>query len=121
MSLAQLQIRLLRNIGSDDVINISPVVDTFKLSYIDGQTNSHHFFYANHEEIVRYVEDLFYLLVDDNDPFVKIQFTFPCFPSVIYKIPEFDVSHIRRTIRDRLIATLNNWPEKLRSVVHGIF
>jgi hypothetical protein len=121
MGVAQLEIRLLRNTGDDDIIKISPVVDAFKLSYIDGMTKSHHFFYANHEEIVSYVEDLFYLLVDDSDPFVKIQFTFPCFPSVMYKIPDFDVSHIRRTIRDRLIATLNNWPENLRSTINGIF
>jgi hypothetical protein len=47
MGLAQLEIRLLRNTGDDDIIKISPVVDAFKLSYIDGMTKSHHFFYAN--------------------------------------------------------------------------
>jgi len=121
MSIARLEIRLLRkNDAEDDIISVIPVVDSFKLSYIDGISNIHHFFYANEEEVVNYVEDLFYLLADDNEPFNYIQFTFPCFPAVIYKIPEFNMSHIRRTIRDRLKAVLNNWPEKFRSISSGI-
>jgi len=108
-------IHLLRNTGKDDVITISPSIDLFKISYLDGVSNVRHFIYANENDCVRYVEDLFYLLVDDTDPFTKIQFTFPCFPSVIYKVPDFDTDIIRRTIRDRLIATLVNWPEQVRS------
>lgn len=105
-------IHLLRTAGQDDVIKISPSLDLFKISYTDGNTNYSSFFYANQEECIRYVEDLFYLLVDDAEPFSRIQFTFPCFPAVIYKVPEFDTSVIRRTVRERLAATLHNWPER---------
>jgi len=121
MSAVPLEIRLLRKEGSDDIICISPVVNAFKISYTDGVAKSNHFFYANDQEVVRYVEDLFYLLVDDIDPFTSIQFLFPCFPSVLYKIPDFDMSHIRRTIRDRLVATLYNWPERFRSTAMGFY
>ena len=121
MSTAQLEIHLLRKTGHDDIITIHPVMDTFKISYSDKSVNNvAHFVYANEEEVVRYVEDLFYLLVDDHDGFTHIQFSFPCFPAVLYKIPEFDTIVIRRTIRDRLIATLSNWPEKFRSQQLGI-
>lgn len=106
-------IHLLRESGGDDVINIVPSLDLFKISYRDNGSHSS-FVYAGVEEVVRYVEDLFYLLPDDSAPFKSIQFTFPCFPQVIYKIQEFDTSVIRRTIRDRLVATLMNWPEKVR-------
>ena len=121
MSGVPLEIRLLRKVGNDDIITISPVVDSYKITFNDGLSKSTHFFYANGQEVIRYVEDLFYLLVDDIDPFTSIQFLFPCFPSVMYKIPDFDMSHIRRTIRDRLVATLHNWPERFRSVSMGIY
>ena len=121
MSSVSLEIRLLRKVGNDDVISITPVVDSYKITYNDGHSNSIHFFYANQQEVVRYVEDLFYLLVDDIDPFTSIQFLFPCFPSVLYRIPDFDKSHIRRTIRDRLVATLQNWPERFRSISMGMY
>jgi len=105
-------IHLLRTVGQDDIIKISPSLDLFKITYTDRNTGHSSFFYADTEECIRYVEDLFYLLVDDVDPFSKIQFTFPCFPAVIYNVPEFNTTVIRRTIRERLAATLHNWPEK---------
>lgn len=115
--MSSIEIRLLRR-GQlavlDDVIKITPSIDLFKILYKDGQTGYASFFYATELDCVRYVEDLFYLLVDDTDPFASIQFSFPCFPSVMYKIPDFDTDVIRRTIRERLVSTLHNWPERFR-------
>lgn len=105
-------IHLLRTVGGDDVIKISPSLDLFKITYTDRNSGYSSFFYANEAECVRYVEDLFYLLEDDAEPFSRIQFTFPCFPAVIYNVAEFNTTVIRRTIRERLAATLYNWPEK---------
>jgi hypothetical protein len=107
-------IHLLRNnAAADDVIKISPSLDLFKITYSDRSSGHSSFFYTDAAECIRYVEDLFYLLEDDADPFAKIQFTFPCFPAVIYNVPEFNTTVIRRTIRERLAATLHNWPEKM--------
>lgn len=118
---APLEIFLVRKNGSDDTIFITPVVDSFKVMYTDTRCKTTHFFYANESEVMRYVEDLFYLLTNDSDPFHAIQFSFPCFPSVMFKIAEFNTVAVRKTIQDRLYDTLVNWPEKFRSASLGIF
>ena len=105
-------IHLIRSVGQDDVISISPSLDLFKITYTDRNAGYSSFFYANETDCVRYVEDLFYLLGDDAEPFSRIQFSFPCFPAVIYNVSDFNTTVIRRTIRERLEATLYNWPEK---------
>jgi len=120
--MAALEIFLLRSTGNDDKITIIPVLDSFKITYSDCRVNNVvHFFYATEQEVMRYVEDLFYLLTNDSDPFRSIQFCFPCFPAVLFKISEFNTLPVRKTIQDRLYDTLQNWPEKFRSATLGIF
>lgn len=101
---------------TDDIrIRIDPSGDDFKITYTDKKTKLTHFVYSTAEEVVRYVEDLFYLLPYDSDPFHKIQFEFPCFPELIFPISEFNNDIVRKTIRDRLWSVLSNWPERLRT------
>jgi len=117
MSVAQLDIVITRRGGSesDDIrVRIVPSVNEFKLTYTDKRANFTHFVYSTAEEVVRYVEDLFYLLPNDTDPFDKIQFNFPCFPELMFPIATFDTDVVRKTVRDRLCATLHNWPENYR-------
>lgn len=117
-----LEIYLLRANGSDDCIEIKPVVDAYKISYTDKRVNNvSHFFYANEHETVTYLEDLFDLLVVDRDPFTFIQFSFPCFPAVMYSIEELKNLSTRRTIIDRFSSTIRNWPERFRSFSRGVY
>ena len=117
MSVSRLQITLHRpNAGPccDDVITISPFMDMFKLEFVGKQDKLKHFVYLSDEQIVKYVEDLFYLLPTDADAYEFMQFDLPCFPSVMYKVAELDDKVVRHTIRDRLWSILENWPEKVR-------
>jgi len=114
---AKISIFLARRIGADDEISITPIMDDFKIVYHDGFAKTTHFVYASESEVIAYVDDLFNLLIDDViDPFKSIQFTFPCFPSVLYKVPDFSNEANRYAIKDRLISTLRNWPESVRSL-----
>ena len=115
--MAKISIFLARRIGADDEISITPILDDFKIVYHDGFAKTTHFVYASESEVIAYVDDLFNLLIDDViDPFKSIQFTFPCFPSVLYKVPDFSNDANRYAIKDRLISTLRNWPESVRSL-----
>jgi len=109
----KINIYLFRNNGPEDEITITPMMNFFKILYHDGLSKSSHFIYANESETIAYVDDIFLLLRDDIvDPFRLVQFTFPCFPSVLYKIAEFNPD-MRQGIRDRLISVLRNWPESI--------
>jgi hypothetical protein len=118
MSIANFTITLQRpGMGSkhDDVITVTPFMDEFKIQYTNKNEKIKHFHYCSDEQVVKYVEDLFYLLPSDNvDGFAYIQFDFPCFPAVMFSVAEFDNKVVRHTIRDRLWAVLQNWPEKVR-------
>ena len=96
----------------DDVIYISPYMEDFKITYKSKHDKVQHFAYVTRTEMVRYVEDLFYLLSSDTDPFEYIQFCFPCFPPVMYKVPDFDNTVVRHTVRDRLHSLIHSWPER---------
>lgn len=106
----------------DDVIIVSPFQEDFKITYKGKHEDVHHFMYVTPSELVRYVEDLFYLLPSDADAFEFIQFSFPCFPSVMYKVVDFDSKTadygnkvVRHTVRDRLHSLIHSWPERVRS------
>ena len=117
MSVAKFQIVLHRPnacASHDDVITVTPFGDEFKLEFVGKQDKLKHFVYLSDEQVVRYVEDLFYLLPNDADAFEFMQFDLPCFPSVMYKVAELDDKVIHHSIRDRLRETLANWPEKVR-------
>jgi hypothetical protein len=118
MSEARISIFLTRYSGDDDKITITSIGEDFKILYVDGICKTSHFVYSTESEVMAYVEDLFKLLADDADPFRAIQFSFPCFPSVLYKIPDFSAN--RAAIRDRLISTLRNWPERRHQRVNEL-
>ena len=120
MRLAKINVYLFRYSGPEDEISIMPILNYFKIIYHDGISKSTHFFYANESETIAYVDDIFQLLRDDVvDPFKMIQFTFPCFPSVLYKVAEFN-PEMRQGIRDRLISVLRNWPESMTTYMSSI-
>jgi len=116
MSVAHLSIVITRRgtTAEDITVKISPVQDDFKITYTDMRSGFTHFTYNSCVEVVRYVEDLFYLLPNDADPFDKIQFNFPCFPEVMFDVVSFNTDVVRKTVRDRLQAVLHNWPENYR-------
>jgi len=117
MSVTSLVITLHRvgkNSESDDVIRITPFMDEFKIEFVGRVDKLKHFHYATQEQTVQYVGDLMYLLPNDSDPYEFMQFDFPCFPSVMFKVSDLDDKTVRRTVRDRLTSTLENWPEKVR-------
>jgi hypothetical protein len=96
---------------SDDVIKIKPILDVFRISYRSTHQNVHHFVYCDFAQTCRYVDDLIDLLSIDTDPYESIQFNFPCFPSVMFRIDDVYDLALRRSISDRLKSTLMNWPE----------
>lgn len=118
MSVSSLTITLHRdnNASSDDVIRITPFMDEFKIEFVGRVDKIKHFHYATQEQTVQYVGDLLYLLPNDADPYVNMQFDFPCFPSVMFKVADLDDKIVRHTVIDRLNSTLDNWPEKVRYV-----
>jgi len=112
MSIAKISIYLAKNRGCDDEITIVQMWHEYKIIYLDGDIKRKHFIYASENEVIAYVDDLFNLLKDDLiDPFKSIQFTFPCFPSVLYTIRDLNKNDLRQGVRDRLISVLRNWPE----------
>ena len=115
MSIAQFTIQLTRNASheNDDVITIAPTgMGDYRIDFRSKPEGTHHFIYHEGEDVMRYVEDLFYLLPTDAMPFTHMQFNFPCFPSVIYKMADADTNVVRHTVKDRLRSLLDNWPEK---------
>lgn len=116
MSVAHLSIVITRSgtTAHDITVKISPILDDFKITYTDAKSGFTHFTYNSCAEVVRYVEDLFYLLPNDTDPFEKIQFNFPCFPEVMFDVATFNTDVVRKTVRDRLRSVLHNWPENYR-------
>jgi len=96
---------------ADDVIRIRPMLDKFRVNYLSRSTNVNHFMYCTNEQAFRYVDDLLYLLPPDAEPFSSVQFNFPCFPVVMYRLADLQNWAVRYTIRDRVAALLDNWPE----------
>ena len=97
---------------SDDVIRIKPMMDRFRVNYVSRHNNVNHFMYCTNEQAFRYVDDLMYLLPPDAEPFSSIQFNFPCMPALMYRLADLrNNADIRYSLRDRVAALLDNWPE----------
>lgn len=97
---------------SDDVIRIKPMMDRFRVNYVSRHNNVNHFMYCTNEQAFRYVNDLMYLLPPDAEPFSSIQFNFPCMPALMYRLSDLrNNADIRYSLRDRVAALLDNWPE----------
>jgi len=109
--MAELSIFLIYNERADDTINISPIMDRFRITFKSRHHNIHHLMYCTEEETFRYVDDLVHLLPSDAEPYSSIQFNFPCFPSVIYSLATLNNIVVRNTVRNRLYSLLKNWPE----------
>jgi hypothetical protein len=120
MSVVSFNILLTRNSSSDndDVITIAPTgLGNYRIDYRSKPENTRHFIYCERDNVIRYVEDLFYLLPSDTQPFSHIQFNFPCFPLVIYKVTDVNSNVIRQSVLFRLRELLDNWPEKRVSML----
>jgi hypothetical protein len=96
---------------SDDVIRIKPLMDKFRVNYVSRDNNVNHFMYCTNEQAFRYVDDLLYLLPPDSEPFSSIQFNFPCMPVLMYRLSDLRTPEVRYSLRDRVAALLDNWPE----------
>ena len=96
---------------ADDVIRVRPLMDRFRITYTSRHSNVNHFMYYTKEETYRYIDDLMRLLPFDAEPFTSIQFNFPCFPVLLYRVDALHNQHVRYTIIDRMVALLDNWPE----------
>ena len=96
---------------SDDVIRIKPLMDKFRVNYVSRDNNVNHFMYCTNEQAFRYVDDLLYLLPPDSEPFSSIQFNFPCMPALMYRLSDLRTPEVRYSLRDRVAALLDNWPE----------
>lgn len=97
----------------DDVIKIRPLMDVFRVTYRSQHQNVNHFVYCNYTQTCLYIDDLIDMMSLDVEPYESIQFNFPCFPSVLYKIDDVYDLILRRSITDRLRSTLLNWPEAI--------
>lgn len=93
----------------DDVIKIRPIMDRYRISFYSPHSNILHFMYCTEDETFRYVDDLMQMLPVDHEPYSTLQFNFPCFPSVLFRMA--DAQDLRYVIRERLSSVLGNWPE----------
>ena len=102
--------RMNGSVATDDKISIIPAGDTFKIVYMNKAEIIQHFFYADAVQTLRYVGDLLVAVNRDTDPFHKIQFNIPCFPTVIYPVKEL-TPELSLTLLNRVSNTIYNWPE----------
>jgi hypothetical protein len=111
--MSELSILLIHpnNNCQNDTITIKPIMDRFRINYNSTYYGINHFMYCTDAETFRYVDDLMYLMPSDIYTYTNVQFNFPCFPPLFYRICDFDNQIVRRTIRDRLVSILLNWPE----------
>jgi hypothetical protein len=117
--MTDLSIFLIHSIANrpDDVIKIRPIMDQFRISFYSPHSNILHFMYCTEDETFRYVDDLMQMLPVDREPYSSLQFNFPCFPSVLFRMAE--AHDLRYVIRERLSSLLGNWPEA-RALVQPI-
>ena len=110
-----IQIRLQRDgdESHDDRIAIKQKDDSlYQLFFRDGNSKSTPKTYCvplTGEELDTYFTCLFTLLVRDADPFEYIQFTIPCFPSVLYSIQDLRQGKIREALATVLPLLTSVW------------
>jgi hypothetical protein len=99
------QIRLIRtphDQTKDDTLTIEDAGGGyFRLYYHDADfanTDLHHFTLLSGTEVDTYINNLFYLLVHDRQPFHGIQFTIPCFPTILFRIDDLKKGGIRESL-----------------------
>jgi hypothetical protein len=99
------QIRLIRTPSDqlkDDTLAIEDAGGGyFRLYYHDADfanTDLYHFVLLDAYELDTYINNLFYLLVNDRQPFHGIQFSIPCFPTILYRIEDLKKNGIRSSL-----------------------
>ena len=75
--------------------------DTYSLYYRDSDMKnktSCHYKILDGAELDTYIENLFFLLTRDKDPFRSIQFNIPCMPGFIFTIDDLKSKGLRKAL-----------------------
>ena len=104
-------IRLLRSGAEnkdeerDDRIAIVPLGDdSYGVYYTSADWNSQitHYVDLTGDELDTYIENLFFLLTRDRDPFRSIQLNVPCMPAILFLVSDLKKSGVKNHLREVL-------------------
>jgi hypothetical protein len=94
-----------KNAERDDLIAIVPLdEDSYGVYYTSGDWDSQitHYVDLTGDELDTYIENLFFLLSRDRDPFRSLQVNIPCMPAVLLLVSDLKKNGIKRHLREIL-------------------
>lgn len=105
---SNIQIILQRNENKeeDDCICIVPGNKVYDVYYRDGHSTYKKTYQVTltSSELDIYIDSLFSLLVRDGEPFQSIQFSIPCFPTVLYDIQDLRKGKLRNAVKQAMVT-----------------
>ncbi len=104
---------------NDDVITVRRTFSNGNVSmeYKDARNSSKNTTLISENGFLRYLDTLFVLLENDNDPFKSIQLDCPQYPSILFSISDIGRYSVQDAIKDAVKDTFQNWKmESLKEV-----
>ena len=117
MALIQSPLRLIfirPNSTNDDVLSVvsTGTHGSFQCSYTDKLSNLRNDFVATESELLDYIDSMFVLLTNDEEPFESVQLSSPVFPSVLLSPATLSRQDIQTEVYNIIRSTLRNWPTR---------
>ena len=116
-----IEIRLLRKgekADKDDVIHIRPCPEdegrSFRIMHHDRDSEKKWEFYENWEGVGAYLAQIFAVLPFDADPYHRIQFSLPAYPTLLFRIEDLEKPTLMNCVWDMLDTTGQGWPRTVQ-------
>ena len=90
---------------NDDLVAIVPQGEDFYHVYYkcgDWSEKTSHMTAFTGDELDTYLENFFFLITRDSQPFRSIQLNIPCMPTIMLRVEDFRKKGIRRSLRNIL-------------------
>ena len=122
-TISSIEIRLLREgqkANKDDVIRIRPAEDfeegsgRFYITHQDRHSEKKWEFYENWDGVGAYLAQIFTVLPYDADPYYRIQFSLPAYPSIMVRIEDLNEPYLMSRVWDMLDTTARGWPKTVQ-------
>ena len=119
-TISPIEIRLLREgqkASHDDVIQIRPLDETFsrfRVTHADKDSEKKYEFFENWDGVGAYLAQIFAVLPFDADPYYRIQFSLPAYPTVLFRIEDLEEPLLMNRLWDMLDTTAGGWPKTLQ-------
>lgn len=101
----------------DDLIKIKPTDETlqmFSILHHDKHSDKKYQFYESWDGVGAYLAQLFTVLPFDADPFERVQFSLPAYPSLMFKIQDLQEPYLMNRVWDMLDTTARGWPQTVQ-------